>query len=201
MRVQEQGYLRFFLSAFVSIFAVTASAQKIDNGTWHPFGGISDGCNAIPVTAAAAANGDLYVGGIFNACGDVSAEGIARWDGAAWHGLGSGVNSEVFGIAFVGADVYVVGAFSSAGGTPANGVARWDGVHWSALGSGLTLAGNGASASAIAVIGTNVYVTGYFDTAGGVLANGVARWDSIGKTWSALGSGITGGAAALAVLS
>lgn len=201
MRGQRLGYLRFFIFAFVSIFAVAANAQKVDKGTWHPFGGISDGCNSLSAAAATAANGDLYVGGVFNACGDAPAEAIARWDGTAWHGLGAGLDSEVLSIAFAGTDVYAGGIFTHAGVTPANGIARWDGSDWSALGSGLTTAGLPSTASAIAAIGTDVYVGGSFDAAGGVAASSIARWDSIGKTWSALGSGITGQVKALAVIS
>ena len=73
-------------------------------------------------------SGALYAGGYFGTTGGVTATNIARWDGTAWHPLGSGVNRPVFALAF-GADssLYAGGQFTIAGGIPSNYIARWTG--------------------------------------------------------------------------
>ncbi len=99
------------------------------------------------------------MGGDFtDAGGDANADYIARWDGAAWHALGSGLNDTVYAIAVAGSNVYVGGSFTDAGGDAnADHIARWDGSAWHALGSGLNDA-----VYAIAVAGPDVYVGGEF---------------------------------------
>ena len=39
--------------------------------------------------------GNLYAGGFFTTAGEVSANYIAKWDGAAWSPLGIGMNDDV----------------------------------------------------------------------------------------------------------
>jgi hypothetical protein len=88
----------------------------------------------------------LYAGGQFTVAGGVTANRIAKWDGAAWSSLGSGLSGGTFGpsvaaVTILDADgsgpvlpaLYVAGAFSSAGGVAVNNIARWDGQTWSAL--------------------------------------------------------------------
>jgi HYR domain-containing protein len=120
---------------------------------------------------------------------------VARWDGASWAALGSGLNSTVTTLIVHddglggGPALYAGGIFTSAGAVPALRVARWDGTSWTALGGGLaqevrSLAtfddGTGA--------GQRLY-------AGGDFAGGVARWDGI--AWSTLGSAATVGVLAV----
>ncbi|MBK8915920.1 MAG: hypothetical protein IPM64_15230 [Phycisphaerales bacterium] len=89
----------------------------------------------------------LFVGGVFRTAGGLPANGAARWDGANWSTLGSGVamidpslDSGVFSWAVHddggGPALYAGGLFERAGGVPARAVARWNGVGWSALGAG-----------------------------------------------------------------
>ncbi|MFN0242904.1 MAG: hypothetical protein ACKVWV_08450 [Planctomycetota bacterium] len=139
----------------------------------------------------------LFVAGGFPTAGGVTVSNIAKWDGAAWSALGSGVNSWVSSLVVFddgnGAALYAAGAFDIAGGVSARGIAKWDGSSWSALGTGLGTRGflNGLG-FALATFddgsGPALYVGGYFDSAGGVPASRIARWD--GTTWSALGSGV-----------
>ena len=66
----------------------------------------------------------LYAGGEFNLAGDLSASRIARWDGAGWMPLGSGVNNSVRVLVeyvdgegpalYAGGDFEVAGDFQSA---------------------------------------------------------------------------------------
>jgi hypothetical protein len=94
-------------------------------------------------------DGGWIVGGKFTQAGGVSANFIARWNGAAWSPLGAGTNGWVNCIATLpDGSIVAGGEFTSAGGFPAGRVAQWDGKTWQALGSGPGLFG---SVNAIAV--------------------------------------------------
>ena len=146
-------------------------------------------------------DGSLYAGGRFTAAGGGSANHIARWDGAAWHPLGSGMNGgspnqfvDVRALA-VGPDgsLYAGGLFDTAGGVLANGIARWDGAAWHPLGSGMggLAEPNDPTVYALAFgPDGSLYAGGKFTEAGGAAANYIARWD--GATWHPLGSGMAG---------
>ena len=144
-------------------------------------------------------DGSLYTGGSFTTAGGVPANRIARWDGAQWHPLGSGISGGegwpgVFAMAF-GPDgsLYAGGVFTTAGGVAANYTARWDGAQWNSLGSGMD---HSVSALAVGPDGS-LYAGGRFTTAGGVAANGIARWD--GAQWHPLDSGMNDSVDALAI--
>ena len=145
--------------------------------------GVSSYVNALTVDG----QGNLYAGGRFTTAGGVSTNYIARWDGSAWHTLGSGMDSWVSALAVDGqGNLYAGGYFTTAGGESANRIARWDGSAWHALGSGMN---DGVAALAVDGQG-NLYAGGLFTTAGGVSANYIARWD--GSAWHPLGSGMVG---------
>jgi hypothetical protein len=138
----------------------------------------------------------LYAAGYFTTAGGVAASHIAKWDGASWSPLGSGVGeqySQVYALAVFddgsGPALYAGGGFVTAGGIDARHVAQWDGANWSALDSGT----NGW-VRALAVIdlgnGPALYAGGEFTVAGGVSANRIAKWD--GTSWSPLGGGVGG---------
>ncbi|MES2597406.1 MAG: immunoglobulin domain-containing protein [Verrucomicrobiota bacterium] len=174
--------------------------QKSDS-SWHKLG---EGVNGV-VYKVLAVGTDVYVTGTFTAAGTALAKNIAKWDGAAWSALGSGLSDGVFGSPAEGADLiwfdgqlYVTGNFIRAGGVTVNHIARWDETNWSAVGSGLS--SNGVSrGAALAVFNSNLYLTGDFETAGGVTCKSIAKWD--GGSWSALhSSGLTGRGYALAVM-
>jgi hypothetical protein len=154
---------------------------------------------------ATAPNGDLYVGGSFNTIDDTPANGVARWDGSAWHSLGAGLSERGIGSGEeripawvyaleVGPDgsLYAGGKFSDAGVVRARNIARWDGAEWQALGSGV---GIGASfdldsrVEAISVDGARVYAGGLFTRAGDAAVANIAMWD--GGAWQALGAGLS----------
>lgn len=137
----------------------------------------------------------LYAGGNFTTAGGVTANGIAKWDGAAWSSLGSGVDDQVRALTVfddgVGPALYAGGFFTTAGGVSANSIAKWDGAAWSPLGSGVSSDLGGGTVLALTVFddgtGPALYAGGSFTTAGGVTADGIAKWD--GASWSPLGSG------------
>jgi hypothetical protein len=142
----------------------------------------------------------LYAGGNFSSAGGVTANYVAKWDGAAWSSLGAGAGSTTGTSAYVvetmavydhgtGPGLYVGGALNRAGGAPANYVARWDGISWSPLGSGT----NGyvfSLAAYDAGEGAQLYASGVFSTAGGIPATNIARWD--GSSWAALDGNVYG---------
>lgn len=181
------------------------------NGTsWSPLGlGISGGLGGgEPYVSALAVFDDglgggpaLFVAGRFTLAGGEPANGIAKWNGAEWSSLGSGISGEfagVFSLAVFddrsgdGPALYAGGWFTTAGGLAANRIARWDGSAWSPVGGGV----NGTGVYALAVFddgfggGSSLYAGGDFGIAGGVAAARIARWD--GQAWSALGGGVSG---------
>jgi hypothetical protein len=153
-------------------------------------------------------SGNLYVGGSFHAAGDVSAYGVARWDGTSWSGLESTRDFwyfvQVRALAVDGAgNLYAGGSVKlmawGVDAVPEEVVLKWDGTSWSTLGSlRVRPPALGSEVTALAVDGAgNLYVAGAFDTIGGVSAKDVAKWD--GTNWSALGSGTNRVVVALAV--
>ncbi len=133
-------------------------------------------------------NNHLYAGGDFTRAGDVTAGGIAHWNGTNWSPLGSGVDGIIYALAtdFRG-EVYAGGLFSQSGGHPTNNIAKWNGTGWSDLGEGI----NGIVYALAADRSGNLYVGGHFTRAGGYPANSVAKWD--GKHWSTLGADMRDG--------
>lgn len=161
-------------------------------GTGVPQVGI-DSVHAI----AEAPNGDLYAGGFFPTAGGVLVNNVARWNGAAWSPLWSGVNTSPF---FTGSvrslrllangHLIVGGVFTSASGLTARSIARWTGAGWSAIGPGFQQLGigNPAAVGAIVPLPNGDFVAcGNFRSGGGQFGDGVSRWD--GSVWRALGSG------------
>jgi hypothetical protein len=142
-------------------------------------------------------NGDLLLGGSFDSVGGIAANSIARWNGATWTSLGSGIDGGVRATAVLpNGDVIAGGTFASAGGVLATNVAQWDGTSWHALGAGVGDTTIGVSAVAVLPNG-HIVVGGNFDLGG--VSSRLAEWD--GTTWSTIApSGFQGAVSALAVL-
>lgn len=160
--------------------------------------------NGTVTTVASADDGSgtaLFISGFFYAVGPVSANRIARWDGAAWAPLAGGLDANALALASFddgsGPALYAGGNFTTADGAPASHVAKWNGSAWSALGSGTD-----AEVRALAVYddgsGPALYAAGSFTLAGGAAADRIARWDGAG--WTPLaGGGVDGTVETLAV--
>lgn len=130
-------------------------------------------------------DGNLYAGGSFDDFGAIMAHHIVRWDGAAWHPVGEGLNDRVSALA-VGPDnrIYAGGSFTKSGDVAVNHIAAWDGSRWQALGPGL----NGDVEDIAIAPDGDLYAVGDFTKAGTLTVNYVARWD--GHEWHALGYGL-----------
>jgi hypothetical protein len=94
--------------------------------------GVDDVVNALGV-ADDGSGPALYVGGYFATAGGVTVNGIARWDGTAWSGLGgpfaTGVDDMVFALDDFddgsGPALYAGGDFTTAGGLASSRIASW----------------------------------------------------------------------------
>lgn len=202
-------------SAEVRTFKVTPSGDLLVGGAFRAiegdesrrgiarlsgsvWAGLGSGVGGIGVFDSAAVvsailqlpNGDVIVAGHFSTVGGVSVSNIARWNGANWSALGSGLNNAVEALVLLpNGDIVAGGGFLAAGGVSANRVARWNGSAWSALGSGIP--GAGAVVRALALMPNGDLVAGgTFTTASGAPGNHIARWN--GASWSSLGSGMAG---------
>ena len=146
----------------------------------------------------------VYATGTFTSIGGVAANRIAKWDGASWSALGSGLNDEGKTLAVLndgnGLALYVGGAFTEAGGVSASHIARWDGANWSVLDLGIDGSSSNTAVNALAVFdgptGPALYIGGKFDSSGGLPAANFARWDGCATSNPAdlNGDGVVNGA-------
>lgn len=173
--------------------AVIANGVAMWDGfEWRALG--SGVANSVPFQSfdvreiCALKNGDIVIAGRFTSAGGVPAQGIARWDGHAWHAMTtsplSGVSSLV---ALPSGELLVCGSFAQIDGLTMNGVARWDGAQWHSVGGGVMQTGGAAASVEDARLCADgrVAVCGRFDVAGGVPISNVALLDVSAGTWEA----------------
>lgn len=191
--------------------AGSVSARRIAKWDGKAWSALSSGMTGTPLSVDALAvfndgsGSALFATGAFTTAGGVAVANIAKWNGAAWSALGSGMTGGKGAALAVfndgrGEALYAGGDFTTAGGNQANRIARWNGSEWETLGSGISggLVGvmglisynDGSAFSAISGHGS-LFVTGGFNNAGGVSVNNIARWN--GVQWAAVGSGLLGG--------
>jgi hypothetical protein len=176
---------------------------KWDGSARHPLGAGLTNSGPGPFVALtgiifdSGTGNELYVGGRFDTADGVPVHNIAKWDGAAWSGVGDGFDDTVGDLAVFddgsGPALYACGSFHSSGTQTVNGIARLGENGWEALGSGLEdpAPDRTYGAGAMAVFdnphdnaGPALYVLGTFRRAGGVDAPILAKWD--GSEWSAV---------------
>lgn len=151
-------------------------------GTWAALGTggttAGDTVNDIQI----APNGDVWAIGDFQNLGGVAAaDNVARWDGAAWNGVGTPPGA-------VSASVPVRSAFDASGNfyyvRLANAVYKWNGAAWSTVG----VPAGGAAVASNVVRGPDgrIYVGGSFTSVSAVSATNIAAYDPVAGTWAAL---------------
>src|SRR5262249_46933939 len=115
-------------------------------------------------------NGDLYLGGQFSTAGGVPASHIARWDGANWHPMGSGMNHGVYAFTTHNGQLVVGGEFGTVNDINIEAVASWNGSSWSGYGIS-----NGASICyALNVYNDELIVGGFINGQSVMRYNGTA---------------------------
>lgn len=86
-------------------------------------------------------NSELYVVGNFAKAGGQTVNGIAKWNGSNWVGMGAGFDNTVYSIAVFNDEIIVGGSFTESNGTVLNRIAKWDGSAWAPLEFGFTQPG------------------------------------------------------------
>ncbi len=155
---------------------------KRDNttGNWAALGaGLNAPAYAFYPILTSNFHADLIVGGQFTSPGNY----IARWTGAAWQTMSTGMNNEVRALAVFGGNIYAGGYFTTASGLTCNFIAQWNGSFWAPVGGGMN-----DNVRALANYNGRLIAAGDFTMAGGVPANHVAAWN--GTAWSALDVGV-----------
>ena len=125
----------------------------------------------------AAYKGELYAGGVFTHAGGIPVNYIARWDGAKWDSVGSGVSGGftcIYAMTVFNGYLYVGGDFTTAGGIHASEIARWDGSKWDSVGIGLT--GGIYGIRTLAVYDSTLYAGGDFSSSGSTVLNNIAMF-------------------------
>ena len=105
-----------------------------DGVGWSPLGAGLDSREPGALYAQAVAvgpDGEVYVGGYFDAAGGVPAHNVARWDGQSWEPLGEGVNGVVSDLAVDSqGHLYAGGSFNIDGPRQIQYLAKWNGEVW-----------------------------------------------------------------------
>jgi hypothetical protein len=148
----------------------------------------------------------LYASGTFFSAGDVPANAIARWNGAAWSQVGDGFASgaalamQVFDDG-AGPALYVGGGFRMADGAVGPNIARWRSGAWSGMGGSFDILNSRVNALAVFKESPQsapvLIAGGKFTTGTGPGIGNIARWD--GSAWSSLLNGANGEVRGLAV--
>ncbi len=171
---------------------------KWNGTTWQPLGlGLSGGIVFCLEVWDDGTGPALYVGGEFTSAGGLPCNRIAKWNGAVWTPLGTGIQDNPVnpaGYARVddlqgcvdaaGPALYVAGTFGRAGGVPTTGLARYSNAFSWTPGPTFTTIG-GASASVMALslhaepnTAPRLWVGGYFDRVNGQASSqSLARLD------------------------
>jgi hypothetical protein len=178
--------------AFTTAGGLTVNRiAKWDGSNWSALGALGSegltGGNCLSISIDASNN--VYAGGAFTTAGGAAAARIAKWDGASWSTLGSGISGgDVEAVMVRGSTVYAGGAFTTAGGVAVNRIAAatWNGSIWS-----WAAMGDGADNTVMAIAGSSVYVGGAFRKAGTIAAAGISHWS--GANWYGVCSNASNG--------
>ncbi|PYK97623.1 MAG: hypothetical protein DME19_15635 [Verrucomicrobia bacterium] len=175
---------RFFRAGGVN----TTNIAKWDGRQWSALGsGLGNGQTDRVTAIALGPDGSVYAAGNFTNSASVALNRIAKWDGANWTPLGSGVDDLVFALTLKDGELYAGGQFLSAGGNTAKRLAKWDGSQWTEVGGGIT----DGPVYSLTTSSNDLFVGGDFTAGGSTPLSGVGKWD--GSSWSDLGGGVRTG--------
>ncbi len=162
------------------VYIATSNAVMRYNGSQFDTIGLFNS----QVSHLGAFNSELYAAGSFTQVDGNTINGIARWDGASWHPLGTGVSPQANFFIEYNNELYVTGSITTAGNISVSNIAKWNGSEWSDVGAGLNGLGN-----KMEIHNSELFVIGTFSKAGGTDANNIARWN--GAEWRPVSTGLT----------
>jgi trimeric autotransporter adhesin len=178
-----------------------------DGERWNTMnGGVTGGTSGAYVILPV--GDDVYVGGTFTQAGTVAASRIARWNRTSgqWSSLSTGVDGDVYALAYGDGLLFAGGGFAKAGNATALDVAIWDGTQWAGLGGDFEIFeifDNGSEAGTYvqALVYTNgeLYIGGHFQVlhqkgtsttnpATYTVVHNLASYNLATELWSLLGT-------------
>jgi hypothetical protein len=186
----EHDGLLYMAGSFRRVGQDTAnSVASWDGNAWQTYSAPEDILHNIPLHSKVIFyKGEMYVGGnCYNIIDGHVNYGIIRYDGTAWHQVGSGLFG---GISFINNmviyhdELFVCGRFNVADGNAGNMIMRWDGEQWHDVGG---LNGCPAEGTKMMVYQDKLYLVGLFDCVGdGMPVSSIAVWD--GTRWCSFGN-------------
>lgn len=109
IRNQQAGAVIYFGGSWLSISGVASGNVAYYDTRTSAWSGMGLGCNDEVLAVAAKDNSTAFFGGKFTACdGAPSASKIAKWSNGAWSAMGSSLNGNVYGLAYVSYPVFSV---------------------------------------------------------------------------------------------
>jgi hypothetical protein len=180
---------QIYASGYFGGSSTNAFIEVWNGAQWNVIGQAGGPPLAIVYDMAFVGN-NLYVAGSFTNVNGVTANGVAKWDGANWSS--TGFTGSAFALAVSGNTLYVAGGFTNAtaDGSIATNIASWDGSAWHELGGGLGTPSGSLQVASLAVQGGLVYAGGTFSKSGSLAMTNLAVWN--GSTWSQVGGGVNG---------
>ncbi|MFK7847718.1 MAG: T9SS type A sorting domain-containing protein [Rhodothermales bacterium] len=162
---------------------------KWNGSQWSTLGGsLGRGFSGVVHAVAIAPDGSIYIGGDFfevvQGNGSVvDVENLAKWNGATWEPLGTGVDAPVHALAIDQSGLlYIGGEFArdGSGEFELSKIATWDGSNLGSVGNGL------GTFSGVIVRSLGFDSLGDLYAAGSELSGGVFKWD--GQSWETIGA-------------
>ena len=166
----------------------TNSSLYVWDGRQWGVAAVFGGINNFQVNDLAFVGNTLYAAGNFTNVNGVVANGLARWDGTTWSGIG--FSGTAYALAVNGNNLYVGGMFTNLdnNGVTMTNIGYWDGSAWHALGGGLGVASSPFGVRAMAVNNGLVYAGGLFFNSGSQTLTNLAVWN--GSAWSSVGGNV-----------
>ena len=163
---------------------------------WDSLGaGIDDNFSTFPGNTHCVTRfgNDILIGGVFSKVGNITAKGMARWDGNQWSSMfGGQPTGAVSDIKIYNNELYVCGSFDSIGTSLLHCISKWNGTTWEAIGQNYDFNGSistSGSLSSMSWYHGNLYVAGMFRDPWGTLCR-LAKWN--GSYWQFMVSEVQG---------